>query len=189
MGGFANFGGYDDGLTGDGLGSGIADSQTGWDGIDQVDNPDPGTAEPGSSVQLDTTGGIADDLAISDLYNGHTALDSVNLAGNTETAPNPSSTYGVSDNGAGAAAHNLSGTTPSVGAPQVNMMLNALGKFGTGIASLVTGNRAAVVNGQPIGAAGSRLIVPRPPTSISKSNFTLILVVVGVVIIGLAFSD
>src|SRR5882757_9316514 len=60
MGGFANFGGYDDGATSDGYGSGLFDSTVDYSGAEYIDDGASGTVDPGSPIQLDYTDGETD---------------------------------------------------------------------------------------------------------------------------------
>src|SRR5882757_7153721 len=138
MGGFANFGGYDDGATSDGYGSGLFDSTVDYSGAEYIDDGASGTVDPGSPIQLDYTDGETDagiyDQSIwgSDFAQSY----SVNLAGNSETAPWPEASYNISDNGTGTATRDPSGVSHPLNLPAINSLLNAVGKFGTGIASM-----------------------------------------------------
>lgn len=194
MGGFANFGGYDDGLTGDGIGSGFSDSTSGYSGIDQglLDAVDVGPVDPGAPVQADYTSGLTD-AGVFDLFGGVDTTTSVNLAGNSETPPAFDGSLGVSENGSGSAppAH---GTTSVISASGLNAAFNALGKFGVSFASMFSGNRvAAGPGGVPVGAPGSRLlangaIYRTAPQGISRGHASAVLVIAALLIGGMLFT-
>lgn len=160
-------------FTGEGLG------YTGFDS-----GLDAGTLDAGlGDLSLNYEGGFTDS-GVSDPT--MTLLDGWNLAGNTETPPDPNADLGFSDNGAGSAG-SQPGTGRSISLSEVNTAIGAFGKFGSSLASLFTGHAVATVGGQPVGAAGSRVIRMAPPKTTS-SHTVLVLAVAGLLVAGLVFS-
>lgn len=174
MGGFSTFVGFDDGATGDGYGYGLTDSAVGY--VDETTDPAPGTATPGQSLAGEQT-----DLGVGDfdLFGG--LGDHLDLSQNTESAPSGSIDLGISENGSGSAAP--SANTKTVSGADWNQAIGALGKFGAGIAGIITGHSVAMTpGGVPIGAAGSRVLSAKQ-THISGIHLLAIVAIGGILLV------
>jgi hypothetical protein len=197
--GYTDFGSYDDGLTGDGYGSGLTDSIDGYSGEDALSNPDTTSDVTGSDLQLDYSNG-ATGLGVSDLGDSGDYFDDNSLSGITDGTLDP---YG--DTGEASLDTNGEGTAGTMGVSKTaqsggdwSIGLSSLGKFGASLAGVLTGNHPATVGGVPIGARGSIALDAngRPingpglsAASLSANHTTLIVGVVVALAAFLAFSD
>jgi len=196
VGGYTNFGSLDDGATGDGIGAGLTDSIDSYSGVD----PDPFSTSDvtGSDLTLDSSAGITG-LSVWDLQSTGSPADSTSLSGVTDQPPDPwgdSSEAPYDTLGEGSSTPSMASKAPTV-SPDFTSSIAALGKFGSSMASIITGNKPATVGGVPIGARGSvaldangRPIVSPGVKSVSLSSghTTLIIAVVGALAAFLLFS-
>lgn len=180
MGGFSTIAGYDDGLTGDGFGSGFTDSTVGFeDGA--AGDAFGGSGVTDSGAGLDTSS----DFNIEDFYgfDAGTLPDQLALAQNTESAPSPFYDGGMSESGSGSAAPAAARSYTS--GANWNTALSSLAKFGSSFASLVSGASSSTPRPAltPTGA-------PLRPQSgpVNGAHFTLIILVVFGIGLALAFS-
>lgn len=191
MGGYTNFGSLDDGLTGDGIGSGFTDSIASWSGDPAEFDLQDTSNVTGSDIPLDSSEGSTG-LSIDDLGTLGTLHDSNSLSGISDGAPDAfgdSYEFPFDTNGEGTATQALTAKAPmSTGSSgDILASLSAFGKFGASIAGVLSGNHPATIGGVPIGARGSvaydangRPIVGPGlrSASISGSHTTLIVAVV-----------
>lgn len=155
MGGYTNFGSLDDGATGDGIGAGLTDSIFDYSGSVDTD-PFATSNVTGSDLTLDSSSGITG-LSVSDLMNQGSVFDSQSLSGVSEQPPDPfgdSGEFPYDTLGEGSSTPSMPAYHPTV-SPDFTSSIAALGKFGSSLASVISGNKPATVGGVPIGAAGS----------------------------------
>jgi hypothetical protein len=179
-----------DDSSGEGIGDGFDASSLGLSGTDAFSLDFAGEVPlQGSDVALDFTAGSVFAGGATDLPSNPNLYHDVNLSGVSDPAPDGSSLdTGISLNGAGSAPSSYSSQmTTSSDISSVSNLFAGFSKFGASLGGLLTsqGSPARATVGMPIANGNPNRSVP--PTSISGSHATL-LVVIAIILVAVLYA-